>query len=86
MSQSTNRNYMEAHHLIPMEFQGQFQYSLDVPDNIVSLCSNCHNKIHYAIKEDKKQLVEQLFQKRMSGLESRKIPVELDKLMKYYGI
>ena len=29
---------MEAHHLIPMEFQDDFEHSIDVPENIISLC------------------------------------------------
>jgi hypothetical protein len=41
--------YTEAHHLIPRCFQDQFENSLDVPANIVSLCSNCHNWLHYGI-------------------------------------
>ncbi len=41
--------YTEAHHLIPLSYQDYFEYSLDIEENIVSLCSNCHNEIHYGI-------------------------------------
>ena len=40
-------NYCEAHHLIPMNMQEKFFYSLDVEANIVSLCPTCHNLLHY---------------------------------------
>ena len=40
-------NYTEPHHLIPMRYQGNFLCSLDVVANIVSLCSHCHNHLHY---------------------------------------
>lgn len=39
--------YTEAHHLIPLCFQDEFAYSLDVEANVVSLCPNCHCKLHY---------------------------------------
>ena len=31
-SKSTKRNFVEAHHLIPMQFQDHFEFSLDVPE------------------------------------------------------
>lgn len=39
--------YMEAHHLIPLAYQDEFEFSLDVEANVVSLCSHCHNEFHY---------------------------------------
>lgn len=40
-------NYTEPHHLIPLKYDDLFEKSLDVQANIVSLCSHCHNLIHY---------------------------------------
>lgn len=40
-------NYTEPHHLIPLQFDSLFKNSLDVEANIVSLCSYCHDLIHY---------------------------------------
>lgn len=54
-------NYMEPHHLIPMSQSDNFEYSLDREQNIFSLCSNCHNQIHYGTKEDVRLLIEKLF-------------------------
>lgn len=59
-----NTLYMEPHHLIPMSLTDYFGVSLDREQNIFSLCSTCHNQIHYGIKEDVKQMVSQLFLSR----------------------
>lgn len=57
-------NYMEPHHLIPMSQSDNFEYSLDREQNIFSLCSNCHNQIHYGTKQDVRLLIEKLFNLR----------------------
>lgn len=62
ISRKTGRPYLETHHFIPLEFQDDFKYSLDVEENIVCLCSNCHNEIHYG--KDNAKLVSLLYEKR----------------------
>lgn len=74
--------YMEPHHLIPLEFQDYFEYSLDVEANIVSLCSNCHNEIHYGINY--KKLIEKLYKERKENLKKCGIEIPLDKLYTLY--
>ena len=32
----TGENYMEAHHLVPIEYAEQFEYDIDQPANIIS--------------------------------------------------
>lgn len=44
---NTELKYTEPHHLVPLCYSDRFDVSLDVEENIVSLCSNCHNQIHY---------------------------------------
>lgn len=56
--------YMEPHHLIPMSLTDFFGVDLDREQNIFSLCSNCHNQIHYGVKEDVQRLVAKLFLSR----------------------
>ena len=56
--------YMEPHHLIPMSMTDYFGVSLDREQNIFSLCSNCHNQIHYGTKEDVQRLISKLFLSR----------------------
>lgn len=76
-------DYTEPHHLVPMSAQDDFEYSLDREQNIVSLCSNCHNEIHYG--ENGNKLVEKLFNERKGHLKEIGIEITLDKLLKYYG-
>ncbi len=76
-------NYTEPHHLIPMKFQYDFDASLDVEENIVSLCSNCHNEIHYGLNA--KGLIKQLYEKRKDLLKSAGLDITIDELYKMYN-
>lgn len=77
-----NVEYTEPHHLIPMAKQDKFDYSLDVLANIVSLCSNCHNQIHYGI--DSEKMIKELHLQRENDLSKAGIFVELDNLKTFY--
>jgi 5-methylcytosine-specific restriction protein A len=82
--ESDGKPYTEAHHLIPMAYQNDFlPASLDVQANIVSLCSNCHNQIHYG--KEKKEIITRLFQQREKLLKESSINITLEQLLKYYG-
>ena len=81
---SNLKNYTEAHHLIPLEYQNEFNHSLDIPDNIVSLCSNCHNQLHYGIyKED---ILRKLYEERKDKLKKNKIEISFEQLCKFYNL
>lgn len=84
-------NYTEPHHLIPLKYDELFENSLDVQANIVSLCSHCHNLIHYGadaevvirkLWEDRKEEIKQ------AGLGIMKNGTELtvEILLGFYGI
>lgn len=68
ISQSTNKQYMEAHHIIPMKFQDYFwehkNKNIDSVNNVVSLCPNCHRMIHFGCDTDVKNIMEILFELR----------------------
>lgn len=83
-SKSTKNNYVEAHHLIPLNHQDKFEYSLDVLGNLVSLCPNCHKKIHLSIKEEQIKLIKQLYEDRKSILKEYGIDITLEELIKLY--
>lgn len=74
--------YMEPHHLIPLQFHEDFEWSLDVEANVVSLCSECHNQIHYG---NGKAIIEKLWKLRKDELKDAKIPIEKEDLFRYYG-
>ena len=67
-SKSNGHQYMEGHHAIPMKAQNSFKTSLDVYANIVCLCPICHRMLHYAIDDEKKVLIDQIYYKRADRL------------------
>jgi len=76
-------NYVEAHHLIPMKAQVRFKcISIDIPENVVSLCSSCHKEIHYGKNRDR--IIEKLYKDRKDGLSKRGLKIKLEELIKYY--
>ena len=85
-SKVSNKNYVEAHHLIQMEFSNDFENSIDVIANLISLCPNCHRRLHHAKDEDRKGDIEYLFFKRKKQLESKGISISLNELKDYYNI
>jgi 5-methylcytosine-specific restriction protein A len=84
ISKATNQQYVEAHHLIPLQFQEEFLYSLDVPSNIISLCPNCHRKLHFASIDKKKGILEKLLANRHNRLKEFAIEISKDELFEIY--
>lgn len=84
IAKKTDKNYVEAHHLIPMSVQKDFTFNLDVPGNIISSCPNCHRKLHYACLEDKEEMLNILYAKRKKSLERFGIEISLKKLLNLY--
>lgn len=76
-------NYTEPHHLIPLSRYEEFEYSLDNVANIVSLCSSCHNEIHYGVEFEK--ILIALYDLRRGELDKAKIHVDLEQLIKMYS-
>lgn len=74
--------YMEAHHLIPMSAQDDFNSSLDVDANIVSLCPLCHRKLHNG--KDIELELKKLFDSRVELLKQSGIDISFEELIMYY--
>lgn len=79
-----NINYTEPHHLVPMAYSGLFEVSLDVEENIISLCSNCHNQLHYG--RDLKDILRKLYEERISYLKQVGIDISFKQLLQMYNI
>ena len=75
--------YTEPHHLVPLSASNDFpNINLDREPNIVSLCSNCHNLLHYGA--DNEEILRLLFERRKTLLEAIGIKISFDQLKKYY--
>lgn len=76
---------MEGHHLVPMGIQSIIPVRLDVPENVICLCPNCHAAIHQAIKEEKFKIIKSFFLSRQEALKLRGINVSLTELLGFYN-
>lgn len=85
ISKFTQKQYVEAHHLIPLSKQDDFIYTLDIPVNIVSLCPNCHRFIHFASLKDKKAILQQLLKERNDTLQKCGIEITEEDLYNIYN-
>lgn len=68
IAERTKKPYMEGHHAIPIKYQPQFKNSLDVYANIVCLCPLCHRQIHLGLKDDRKNMINQIYDFRADRL------------------
>jgi len=84
ISRFSDKNFTEAHHLIPLSFHEEFNYDLDVPANIVSLCPNCHRLIHYGCQDDVLNALAILHKKRKKRLETVNLTITVDELQYLY--
>ena len=85
IAKTTNNNYVEAHHLIPMKEQYLFEYSLDVAGNVISLCPNCHRLFHHAKMEEKNKAIEFFFENRTKLLGKCGINITIERLKRAYS-
>ena len=86
INKKSQKQYMEAHHLIPIQRQGSFEYDIDVPENILCLCPNCHRMIHLADDAERKEILLHAYEKKKGLLPQRGIDVDFNALIKMYGI
>lgn len=80
----SGKPYTEPHHLIPISRYIDFTCSVDVEENIVSLCSHCHNLLHYGQMADKEVILKKLYNDRIDGLRASGLKLSFDKLKSYY--
>lgn len=83
-TRKNGKQYTEPHHLIPISKYREFDRSLDVKENIVSLCSHCHNLLHYGIYDEKKEIIEKILLDRQEQLCEYGISISLEQLSVYY--
>ena len=88
VSSKSGKPFMEAHHLLPagkaLEVWDKQGVNIDCVENLVSLCPNCHSAIHYGDKNERKQLIENLFNKKKSSYNKIGLTITLDDLLTIY--
>jgi 5-methylcytosine-specific restriction protein A len=78
-------NYVEGHHLIPFSQQIAFAHTIDVDENVVPLCPNCHKLLHHGKMSERVKLLNSLLTPRAAGLAARQIPINITQLTAMYG-
>lgn len=85
ISSVTGENYVEAHHLVPVEYSDLFNgVNIDVEENIISLCVVCHKKLHHGNLDDIIPILTKLYNERNEGLEKKGIIITLEELINLY--
>ncbi|WP_339192787.1 HNH endonuclease [Paenibacillus sp. FSL W8-1287] len=81
----TGKPFAECHHLIPVSLQSKFpEASLDVEENVVVLCPNCHRHVHYGVGQEKRELLDKLWDARNKDLARREIRLSYDEFLSIY--
>lgn len=89
-SAKTQKNFMEAHHLVPVKYQQKiwqkYNINVDCVENIVSLCPTCHRAFHNGTKEVKAQLIENIYKQIVPRYNSIGFEITLDEIKKLYKL
>ena len=76
--------YMEVHHLIPLEQQENFKYKLDTKANLIPMCPLCHKHIHYGRIQDVEPIIKKLYQEREDVLKQSGLEITFEELINFY--
>ena len=68
-----------------MAKQGAFKYDIDVPENIMSLCPNCHKKIHLSEDIAKRDILKEAYNRKRNQLLERGIEMDIKTLLEIYN-
>ncbi len=89
-SKKTKKDYMEAHHLIPVCFQKEiwdkYGVNIDCVENLVSLCPTCHKAFHYGSNEVKAKLIEDLYATCAPKYHAIGLNISLEEIKKLYKV
>ncbi|MBR3482723.1 MAG: hypothetical protein IKH45_07595 [Neisseriaceae bacterium] len=90
ISAKTNKNFMEAHHFVPVKYQQEiwkkYKINVDCVENIVSLCPTCHRAFHNGTKEVKSDLINNIFNKIIPKYKSINFSINIDEIKKLYDL
>ncbi|MDR3306576.1 MAG: HNH endonuclease [Endomicrobium sp.] len=79
--------YLEIHHIIKLEHSHLFKNDIDIKENMIPLCPNCHRKLHNA----QDNIVKDLLIKIYGGIDKKAwirngIFVDINTLGSFYGL
>lgn len=79
--------YLEGHHMVQMQNSKFFEQDVDVLENIIPVCPNCHRKLHNATSEVVLKMLQTYYDNSNKQELIRKgIFVDIDTLARFYGI
>lgn len=87
INETTNKQYMEAHHLIPMKEYETYEKTgkcIDVLENMCCICPNCHRLLHHGLYTKKEKILKKLYTKKEILLKEAGLEISFDELKKYY--
>lgn len=84
LSRYSHAPYLEAHHLLPISLQKNYDKPLDVLDNIFCLCPFCHRAVHHAEKEFARNIIQKLIENRPQVLNI--LNSQQEDIYKYYSV
>jgi predicted HNH restriction endonuclease len=84
------QQYVEGHHTVPMNRQEEYYFgkeiNLDIPQNMVALCPNCHAQIHLGSRQARLTILSELYIRNKAQLLSFDKDLTLVLLASYYNI
>lgn len=86
-SKESKTNYLEVHHFIPRAFANDFDVSIEIIENYVALCPNCHRKIHLAVDREREHMIKSIWNKRKDKLIEKGLVIRnIEQIFEYYHI
>lgn len=85
-SRESHKNYVEVHHLIPRAVGNDFENSIEVVENYVTLCPHCHRLVHLGEDVERKPALHNLYLKRKELLHEKGLDISEKELKDYYLI
>jgi len=85
-SKESHKNYVEVHHLIPRAVGNDFENSIEIVENYVTLCPHCHRLVHLGEDVERKPALHNLYLKRKELLHEKGLDISEKELKDYYLI
>lgn len=83
IAESSKKNYVEVHHIVPLKYQERFESSIDVYANLLVLCPTCHRFLHFGTKKEKEKILVPIYEERSPRFEKCGFPMSRVEFLKY---